>query len=98
MPLAASNVTAKLNVAVAESPSVTEGDDTDIVGGSSSSVIVPVATSVDPPLDSVAFDTDDRVSLTVSLCSSTSSPVTVTATVLAVCPAVNVNVAPVTAV
>ena len=67
-------------------------------GLASSSMIVPVATKDDPPPDKDAFDTPDRVSLTVSLDSSTSSPVTATDTVLAVCPAENVNVAEVTAV
>ena len=67
-------------------------------GLASSSAIVPVATKDDTLPDSVAFDTSDRVSLTVSLTSSTSSPVTDTDTVLDVCPAENVNVAEVTAV
>ena len=98
MPLAADRLTAKLNVAVPLSPSDTDGDDTDSVGGSSSSVIVPVATSVDPPSDSVAFVGLDNVSLTVSSTSSVVSPVTVTATVLDLWPAANVNVVEVIAV
>ena len=98
MPLAADRLTAKLNVTDPLSPSVTDGDDTDSVGGSSSSVIVPVATKDDTPPDRVAFDGLDNVSLTVSSISSVVSPVTVTATVLDLCPAANVNVVEVTAV
>ena len=91
-PLGASSVTAKLSVAVPVSPSATEGDDTDTVGGSSSSMIVPVTAEVGAPPANAALDTADRTSVTVSSCSSKTSPATSTATVLDVSPGVNVNV------
>ena len=91
-PLTAFRVTAKLNVAVPLLPSVTEGDDTDITGGPSSSVMVPVAAAA--LLESTALVGLDRVSVNVSLSSSSASSATATDTVLVVSPTANVSVPP----
>ena len=63
----------------------------------SSSVMVPVASRVEPPPLSVALVGEDSCSTTVSLSSSTSSPVTVTETVLLVSPAAKASVPEVSA-
>ena len=69
-----------------------------MVSIASSSVMVPVPSMVDTPLAKAAFDGLERRSTMVSFCSSSASPVTVTATVLLVWPGVKVSVSAVMAV
>ena len=75
---------------VPSSPSVTEGESTEITGGPSSSVMVPVAAAA--LLESTALVGLDRVSVNVSFASSSASSKTATDTVLVVSPTANVNV------
>ena len=75
-------------------PSATVGESIDTVGGSSSSVIVPVPVAV----PRVAFVGPLRVTATVSLSSSVASPVKATSKVWLVSPAAKVSVPAVMAV
>ena len=78
------------------SPSALDCDAMDTVGGSSSSVIVPVPVPFPDSID--AFVGALSTTRTVSSTSSESSPVTVTSIVLLVSPAANVSVPPANAV
>ena len=67
---------------------------TETVGASSSSVIVPVPSSVVSPPVSLALLGEDRRRMTVSLGSSVVSPFTVTSTVFSVSPTAKLSVPP----
>ena len=71
-------------------PSAALGESIDTVGGSSSSVIVPVPVAV----PRVAFVGPLSVTATVSFSSSVASPVTTTSIVCVVVPGVKVSVPP----
>ena len=92
------SVTTNARSAVPLSPSATLGELIESTGAVSSSLIVPVPSSVSAPPDSDALVAEDSCSTTVSFGSSTVSAVTVTVTVFALSPAANVSVPAVTAV
>ena len=87
-PLAALKVTLNSRFADPLLPSVTLGDEIDRLGGSSSSVIVPVPVAV----EMVAPEAALSCTCTVSPGSSRVSPCTATVTVLVVSPAANDSV------
>ena len=94
LPLAGLRVAVKVRFVEPLSPSVTLAAATDTVGGSSSSVIVPVPVAV----EIAAPDASLRVTRMVSSTSSVVSPVTETSKVWLVVPAAKVSVPPVIAV
>ena len=92
MPLAASRLTANGSVAVPpKPPSFTLGESIDTVGGSSLSVMVPVAVV---RLPRVALAGLDKAIVNVSAASSVLSSVVRTVTVLVVSPGEKLNAPP----